>query len=148
MCVLSIKVLIRKKSLETYRMHLVHLFHFVAQKVFITWMRISKLGRRSSGVDRVLCKSTDVIYKTYPINCLRIYQDGLVWHRLCVMWTSSCGVEFRLCILLSLVRSPVGDITVYTAGFICYANFLVLIIQFIYIYIYILFQEKNNIRSH
>ena len=36
-------------------------------------------------------------------------------HRLCAICTCSSVVKFRLCILWSLTRSPVGETTVYTA---------------------------------
>ena len=36
-------------------------------------------------------------------------------HRLCVMWTDGTVVEFGLCILWLLVRSPVVELTVCTA---------------------------------
>ena len=38
-----------------------------------------------------------------------------IWYHLCAIWTVDSVVEFRLCNLWSLVRSPVVEIAVYTA---------------------------------
>ena len=77
-------------------------------------MRISKLGRHDPGGDRVLCMSTDVTTWHIRLDWSRVYNDSLIWNRLCAMLTSGLMVEFRFGILWSLVRSSRGEIMVKT----------------------------------
>ena len=62
------------------------------------------LWRRGPGSVRVLCKEYGYNLPGHlQVNWPRNYPDKLVWHHLCTMWIDGSVVEFRLCILWSLV---------------------------------------------
>ena len=46
------------------------------------------------------------------VNWPHNYHDELIWRHLCAVWTVDSVVEFRLCNLWLLVRSPLVEITV------------------------------------
>ena len=46
---------------------------------------------------------------------LRSNYNWFIWQRLYAAWTGGSVIEFQLCIVWLLVRSPVVEITVYTA---------------------------------
>ena len=83
--------------------------NFLAQEVNITRMRISKLGRRGPGSDRVLCKSTDVTKGHIRLSCraftMIVYLSTFVYE--VDQWLSG-----RISVLWSLFRENHG--IVYT----------------------------------
>ena len=72
------------------------------------------LGRSGLRGDRVLCKEYGCnLPDTFRLIGRAIIMTSLFGLR--AMWTVGSMVEFRVCILWSLVRSPVRENTVYTA---------------------------------
>ena len=58
------------------------------------WMHNANLGKRSPRGGRVLRKEKTYFQDTLDHVVAHSYHDWLIWHRLCVVWTSGPVKEF------------------------------------------------------